>query len=416
MSTEYRHNHYVSEWYQKRFIDPLSKDKTLYRLDLNPDIFYDSKGIGHQANSLKRIGPSQCFAQDDLYTTTFGDIESTKVEELFFGQIDANGKKAVEYWNDFTHPSINKDAFQNMVLYMSTQKLRTPKGLKWLSEQINSNDQNLILKAMVDFRQLYSAIWTECIWQIADATESNTKFITSDHPVTVYNRRCGPRSCWCKGVNDPDIRYHATHTIFPLSLDKILILTNLSWARNPYQKEVNFRPYPVFMRGAIFKFTDIQIMRHLSEQEVKEINFIIKTRAHRYIAAGKEEWLYPENDISKSDWHDYGQGYLLMPDPRPIHAGGDMMFGWKDGTVTGVDSYGRRPWHKDYCKESNEGLEFATLEHFKGEFATIFGPYRRGRSFEMLTQLDNEKDGDEYHQSLLDQHKQRKLRYKKHKS
>ena len=39
-------NHYVPEWYQKRFIDPLSKDKALYRLDLDPDIFYNSKGKG----------------------------------------------------------------------------------------------------------------------------------------------------------------------------------------------------------------------------------------------------------------------------------------------------------------------------------------------------------------------------------
>lgn len=27
------------------------------------------------------------------------------------------------------------------------------------------------------------------------------------------------------------MRYNGTHTIFPLSLDKVLILTNLSWVR-----------------------------------------------------------------------------------------------------------------------------------------------------------------------------------------
>ena len=407
MSTEYRHNHYVPEWYQKRFIDPLSKDKTLYYMDLKPGTFVDSRGVEHSHKAVKRTGPNQCFAETDLYTTQFGEIESIEIERTFFGQIDSNGRAAVEYFSSFTHQSIGKAAFKNMVLYMSTQKLRTPKGLKWLSEQIKSDDQNSVLKAMLGFRQLYSAIWTECVWQIVDAVQSDTKFIISDHPITVYNRRCGPRSFWCKGVNDPDIRYHATHTIFPLSIDKILILTNLSWARNPYQKEVDFRPYPVYLRGAIFKFTDVQILRHLNEHEVKEINFIIKTRAHRYIGAGKEEWLYPENDISKSNWHDYGNGYLLMSDPRPIQAGGDMMFGWKDGTVTGVDAYGRRPWHKDYCKESADGREFETLQRFKGEFALLFGPYRRGRSFSGITELDNEKDSDDYHQYHLSLNKRR---------
>ena len=294
---------------------------------------------------------------------------------------------------------------------MSTQKLRTPKGLKWLSDQINSNDRNLILKAMLDFRQLYSAIWTESIWQVADATQSDTKFIISDHPVTVYNRRCGPKSFWCKGISDPDIRYHATQTIFPLSIDKLLILTNLSWARNPYQKETELRPNPEYFRQAIFNFMDIQTHRHLTEQEVKEINFIIKIRAHRYIAAGKEEWLYPEKDISKSNWHDYGDGYLLMPDPRPLNTGGEIMFGSKNGPVATFDAYGRQPWQKDYAKESNEGKDFYILQRFKGEFATLFGPYRRGRSFSM-TQLDEEKDSDEYHQHHLDLYRFRN-RYKK---
>lgn len=111
---------------------------------------------------------------------------------------------------------------------------------------------------VVQLRQFHCAIWTECIWLIADASQSETKFIISDHPVTVYNRRCGPRSMWCRGYEDPDIRFHATHTIFPLSLEKILILTNLSWVRNPYQSEIAMRPNPNPWRGAIFTFMKIQ--------------------------------------------------------------------------------------------------------------------------------------------------------------
>jgi hypothetical protein len=41
---------------------------------------------------------------------------------------------------------------------------------------------------MVRLRNLYCAIWTECVWLLADASRSPTKFLVSDHPVTVYNR------------------------------------------------------------------------------------------------------------------------------------------------------------------------------------------------------------------------------------
>jgi hypothetical protein len=94
----------------------------------------------------------------------------------------------------------------------------------------------------------------------------------------------------------------ATHTYFPLSIDKILILTNLSWVRNPYQKERNIRPNPNFFHSTIFKFTDIQTYRNVSEQEVLEINYITKKRSLRYIAAAYKEWLYPENHLPSTRW------------------------------------------------------------------------------------------------------------------
>jgi hypothetical protein len=123
------------------------------------------------------------------------------------------------------------------------------------------------------------------------------KFIVSDHPVTVYNRACYPGSTFCRGCNDPDIWLLATHTFFPLSLTKVLILTNLAWARSPYQNERKVRPNPGLFRSAIFNFTDIQIWRYLSEQEVIQINYIIKKRALRHVAAAEKEWLCPEGRL-----------------------------------------------------------------------------------------------------------------------
>jgi len=397
---EYQNNHYVPKWYQGRFLFPEQEKHELYYLDLKPGEFLDPRGIFHPRKAVRRQGFKYCFAENDLYTTKIGLTESKEIEKYFFGSIDNKGHHAVDYFTNFAHPSVDGDAFENMLIYMSTQKFRTPKGLGWLSEHAKTNDRDQILRLMLRFRQLFCAIWTECVWLIADASQSDTKFIVSDHPITIYNRRCGPHSQWCRGYNDPDIWLQGTHTIFPLSLEKILLLTNLSWVRNPYQSEVALRPNPNPMRSAIFKFTDIQTLRHLSEQEVREINFIIKSRAFHYIGAAKEEWLYPEKYVSKSNWNMYGNGYLCMPDPRTIHLGGEIFWGNYDGTGGSVDEYGRRPWEKDYGKEGKTLEEADSLERFQGEFARLSGPYRRGRTFEFMN-LDKERDDDDFHQYHL---------------
>lgn len=399
-AVDYFSNHYVPVWYQKRFIAPGARDKELFYLDIQPGTFRDPRGVVHQRRPLRPLGPKHCFADDDLYTLHFGTIKRRDLESVFFGEIDAKGRRAVTYWAEFSHPSIDHAAFNDMMLYMSTQKLRTPKGLGWLKEHAKTSDQNTTLQRMVTLQQLHCAIWTETVWLIADASRSATKFIVSDHPVTVYNRRCGPRSQWCRGFNDPEIWLHGTHTIFPLSLDKVLILTNLSWVRNPYQSEVERRPNPNPWRSAIFAFTDIQTLRFLTEQEVQEINFIIKSRALRYVAAGREEWLYPERSVSKSQWHEFGHGYLLMPDPRAIHLGGEILIGYEGGRVAAFDEYGRRPWQPGYGQECRSLEEGKTLGRFKGEFAKLFGPQRRGRSFE-FGHLDPERDSDELHEHHL---------------
>jgi hypothetical protein len=411
MSSEYRNNHYVPRWYQKLFFLPKHEKRELYYLSLNPGVFTDSRGIIHQKKPIRKQGTKFCFAKEDLYTTRYGLEEYTEIEKYFFGEIDNNGRYAVDYFTHFKHPSANGSAFRNMTIYMSTQKLRTPKGLEWLSDQVGTQDKQKILSSLLYLRQMYCAIWTECVWQIADASESETKFIISDHPVTVYNRVCAPKTQWCLGANDPDIIMQGTHTIFPLSLDKILIMTNLSWVRNPYQPEIRYRPNPNLFRSAVFKFTDIQTHRHLSKQEVTEINYIIKRRAFQYIAAAKEEWLYPEKSLAITKWDTFGNGYLLMPDPRPIHLGGQVYIGHHDGTTSAYDEYGRRPWQSDYNKENETDTESDTLYRFKGEFARLYGPYRRGRTFEAMS-LDKECDDNEFHNYLLNLEKKHKKKRK----
>jgi 3-deoxy-D-arabino-heptulosonate 7-phosphate (DAHP) synthase len=78
--------------------------------------------------------------------------------KAFFGQIDDNGSRAVEYIAALHNSSFNGDAFQHLMMYMSTQKLRTPKGLEWLKLKFKTNEKNKVLTGLVMLRKLYCAI------------------------------------------------------------------------------------------------------------------------------------------------------------------------------------------------------------------------------------------------------------------
>ena len=376
MDRGYQHNHYVPEWYQKRFL--ADGQSQYYYLDLRPDTI-TKNGHSYSRNELMRWGPKKCFARDDLYTTSWGGLENRDIEKFFFGSIDTNGKKAIVHFSNFALTGETDGAWNALVPYMSIQKLRTPKGLAWLRKLIRSRSKNDTLIELQNLRNIFCNIWSESVWQIADATGLPTKLIVSDHPVVAYNRECFPASKWCVGVNDPDVRFAATHTYFPLSSEKILILTNLSWVRDPFQKPLKLRPNPEYFRsGAVFSFLDIQHERKLSEEEVLEINYITKKRAYRYIAAAKEEWLYPERHLRSTNWRKLGNGYLLMPDPRHIYGGGTTVVGFEGGGAAGWSEYGHRPWERGCEDKSREDREWAAMLKFKAEWAATYGPEFRG--------------------------------------
>lgn len=392
--SDYRRNHYVPQWYQKRFIPKEGRDNKFFYLDLNPPIL-QRKGHSFRKKALNRWGPPRCFCETDLYTTEIWGIESTEIEKKFFGKVDRNAKGAVEAFANFYHPYYPHDDFENLLVHMSLQKLRTPKGLEYLKTIAPFQDKNIILTEMQRLKRLYCAIWSESIWQIADASNCSTKFIISDHPVSVYNKGFYPRSKKCLAAGDPEVWLNGTHTIYPLSLNKILIMTNLSWIRNPYQSPKVERPNPNPLRDAFFNFMQIQCERYLTETEVNEINYIIKSRAFQYIAAGKEEWLYPEDNIASRNWEKLGKGYLLMPDPRSVNFSKEVFMGYTSGATDSFDEYGNKPWDKGYADRQRSKSEWVTFNRFKGEFAFKFGPKRRGRSWGMGA-LEPEEDGCQF--------------------
>jgi hypothetical protein len=259
-------------------------------------------------------------------------------------------------------------------------------------------------------QNMHCATWTECVWQIAEATNSPTKFIISDHPVTVYNRGCPPLSKYCRDGNDPDIRLHATHTYFPLSLEKVLVMTNRSWVRNPYQNETGVRPNPRLLGTAIFNLTTIQTGRQLSEDEVLQINSITKRRAYRYIAAAEKEWLYPERHVSTDHWKKLGDGWLLMPEPRLVHMGGEIMIGYKGGGGEAFSEYGHRPWQSGYKDEERERRESEALYRFQAEWAMKYGRkfVANNADFGMYRIREDSEAMMENHRELLKKYRKKK--------
>jgi hypothetical protein len=272
---KYRNNHYVPVWYQELFFPAAIGERKFFYLDKNPETIL-SNGCSFKRRSILRWGAKKCFSQKDLYTTKYGSWISTEIEEKFFGPLDAYARTSLDYLSKFTHPSADSDQFQRLILYMSIQKLRTPKGLAYLSELTRQIERNQILIELQRLQQIFCAIWSESIWSIVDASQANTKFILSDHPVSVYNKKCSPESKFCRAHRDPDIWLTGTHTLFPLNFEKMLIITNLSWVRNPYGNPIDKSPNHYPFRGSMFNFTEIQTGRKLSDNEVIKINYLLK--------------------------------------------------------------------------------------------------------------------------------------------
>lgn len=331
-----RNNHYVPQWYQKGFS---LNGKKLHYLNLSPDeiTLKDGRVIKH--NERQMLPPSQCFFEYDLYTTFFGPFISDLIETELFGEIDNIGSKAVKAFID-GNESDRHDRFMDFFKYIDAQKTRTPKGLTWLKEKYESLDQLNLMTEMQKIQQMHCTIWLEGTREIVSAKDSGIKFIISDHPVTIYNYTCPPDSKACNYPNDPSIALKATQSLFPLDRDHCLILTNYEFASEPNLKDPNHKRTNARNFGETLVRTNAFLRdRSLNERQVREINYVIKQRARRYIAAEEKEWLYPELDVS-IQWENIKQT-LLPPANKVYEFGGEMFAGTRGGKMYYQDAFGR---------------------------------------------------------------------------
>ena len=333
MSTT-RRNHYVPIWYQKGFLPP--GQHYLQLLDLHPDkvtakdsrpMIIDGQERYHFAARQKT--PRESFWSKDLYTSFLSSQPFDTIEKHLFGKIDALGKQAVQAVIENDEKSISK-RFMDFFTYLDAQKLRTPKGLEWLRAQYPNIRQNGLMMEMANLQTVSLAIWAESVGEIVSAKDASVKFLITDHPVTTYNFACPPEHKLCEQSSDPPLLFKSSQTLFPLDQENCLILTNLEYARDREKTSpLERKSYPrrmgyVFLDGI---FTPRE--RSLSDDEVIAINYVLKSRAKRYIAAGKKEWLEPEIEFS-GQWKDV-QG-ILLPDKEIARQRSDIVFtGHKKG-------------------------------------------------------------------------------------
>lgn len=333
-----RNNHYVPQWYQKGFLKENKKNSLIYR-NIHPDKKELTNGKIITFNDKSNEPTSNCFYQTDLYTTIFGNYINDDVEKFLFGKIDDFGSRAVRAFID-TDPRGWHQHFSNFFTYIDAQKLRTPKGLDWIRFQYPDICQVELMVEMQSIRNLNCTLWAEGIREIVSAKKSDVKFLISDHPVTVYNYACPPNDELCLYPNDPSIALNASQTIFPLDKDHCLILTNLDYAKSYDSVDpIKKRPHSKLMRQSLARTDKFIRSRELGRDEVIAINYILKSRARRYIASVDKDTLYPEEHCTLK-WDELRE--ILRPPSRELfHFGGDVYVGYEDGTTYHQDAYGR---------------------------------------------------------------------------
>ncbi|AKF85064.1 hypothetical protein MFUL124B02_08795 [Myxococcus fulvus 124B02] len=341
-----RDNHYVPIWYQRGFLEP-GCAQLAYR-DLKPAAHQLPDGSLRPGRARFKSSPKQCFVQRDLYTTAFGDLLNDEIERRLFGQIDDDGAPAIKSLIG-EDPSDWHKHFEMIFRFIDIQKLRTPKGLDWLKMSYPHLSQNELMMEMQSIQAMHCTIWMEGVREIVSAGDSEVKFIISDHPVTIYNHGVPPDADGCRYPLDPSIALKGSQTIYPLDRDHCLILTNFEYAKHKNAAPLEKRTFARNFRTSFTRTDTFVRTRRLSADDVRQINRVIKARARRYVAAGREEWLDPEvGDVTP--W-DSLKEVLRPPQEALWRFGGDIFAGFENGRVYYQDAFGRTEKEADFLRK-----------------------------------------------------------------
>ena len=385
-----RLHHYVPRWYQKRFL--ADGRTTLFYLNLKPETVVKGR-IRYTRKDLWFWDPARCFCAEDLYSMRFGKATTDALEKRLFGAVDQKGAAMAAFFDSYSgiKAGIN-EAFMHLIGYMGAQRFRTPRALDWVKRHVGLKDQTQTLIAMTRLLQLYGTMWMEGVWEFVSARSSATKFIISDEPVTFFNRRIFPSEDVYPGGED--LSKVGTRTVFPLGSETCVLVTHLQLVRNPRINPLEIRVNARAFQQTVANLTDLQFGRELEEEEVLRINYVLKRRAARYIAAGNKEWLYPEKHLGKADWAKLDADWFLFPNPWKVGFTSEIMMGFNDGSAWGIDEYGRTPTHPNFKEQERHDRDWFSFQNAKLEWA-------RKRVGKSLAHVDDTMREDSAGDSLM---------------
>jgi len=179
-----------------------------------------------------------------------------------------------------------------------------------------------------------------------------------------------------------------------------VLVTHLQLVRNPHINPLEIRVNARAFQQTVANLTDLQFGRELEEEEVLRINYVLKRRAARYIAAGNKEWLYPEKHLGKAEWAKLDADWFLFPNPWKVGFTSEIMMGFNDGSAWGIDEYGRTPTHPNFKEQERHDRDWSSFQNAKLEWA-------RKRVGKSLAHVDDTMREDSAGDSLMNDYLRR---------
>lgn len=218
---------------------------------------------------------------------------------------------------------------------------------------------------------MHCVMWMEGIWEIVSAKNSKHKFIFSDHPVTLFNPHIFPIGLSGQPTEDPPQEWIGTQTIFPFNKENLFIVTHLEGAEgvSPSRARTPRTNARLFDKPLVRHDKTIR-GRELTDEQVAAVNYAIKQRAHKYIAGGTLDSLYPEKHLKNRMWQRLGQ-FLLPSRMKTFKSGGEIFIKMNDGSFMFQDEYGRRP-----ATKNEHAAKVAEAEAMERHFHKLLAEYK----------------------------------------
>ncbi len=195
------------------------------------------------------------------------------------------------------------------------------------------------MRYLIARRHRNCTVWCEALWEIFSAEDSAIKFLLSDNPVVVYNCDCYPSSEPNRYPRDPNLWWRGTRVLYALSPDRLLVLSHLEHVDDPSRtKARRMRRNARANDMAIISYTDIVNDRKFSPEDVANVNYIIKSRASRYVASVNRDWLHPESIVEQPRWCDLDT--LFYSKHGSMHTKSEIIMKYDDGSLLFSNAFG----------------------------------------------------------------------------